>query len=279
MLVRMLSWLPLRVARGLGFIVAEIAWLLGTRSARTTTQNVDYCYPDLDSKQRQRFAKESLRHSAYTIFETPIIWHASNWRLQRWLGNVIGESLLVKASRSTGAVLIGTHFGNWEILPFYITTVTRFTDLYNPAPMHNLESLITELRQREGFDLVPINFSGLKSLRSRLNEGGVVSVFVDQVPEGGKAVVSSFLGRPTSTGTLAQSLLRKTDRACLIFAAKRTKRGFDIHIQRVSSDVHSEDLEVATSALNRAVEEVVALDPHQYQWEYKRFRLDADIYR
>ncbi|MDO6749479.1 LpxL/LpxP family acyltransferase, partial [Gilvimarinus sp. 1_MG-2023] len=66
-------------------------------------------------------------------------------------------------------------------------------------------------------------------------------------------------------------------RALMAFALRRPDaEGFDVHFLEPDADIYSKDADVACTALNRSVEQVVAMAPEQYQWTYKRFKRQPD---
>ena len=81
--------------------------------------------------------------------------------------------------------------------------------------------------------------------------------------------------------SLVGKLLQRVDADVLIGAAMRVPGGFAIRIERVDDAIRSPKLAESARAMNAAVEDVVAWDPAQYQWEYKRyrFRRQPNIYR
>ena len=62
----------------------------------------------------------------------------------------------------------------------------------------------------------------------------------------------------------------------LFVAAVRVKGGFEIVLQSAPDDIYSADQQSSLLALNAGVESIVALAPSQYQWTYKRFRIQPD---
>jgi KDO2-lipid IV(A) lauroyltransferase len=40
----------------------------------------------------------------------------------------------------------------------------------------------------------------------------------------------------------------------------------------VDEEIHSDDVLVSLTAMNRAIERCVAIDPAQYLWSYRRFK-------
>ena len=72
--------------------------------------------------------------------------------------------------------------------------------------------------------------------------------------------------------TLIHKLIGRVDCNTLIASAIRVTDGWEIHFQRVDDDIKSTDVSTSLSALNRSIEDMVKLNPSQYQWEYKRFK-------
>ncbi|MYD42289.1 MAG: hypothetical protein F4W90_00185 [Gammaproteobacteria bacterium] len=277
--LRAFSWLPLGLARSLGWGLAGLAWVLRTRARRTTWQNLTHCYPDLSQVARRELALRSLYHTAATIFEMPAVWSASHGRLHKWIKRVEGEDLLKKSLATGSTLFLLPHFGNWEFLTTYLHPITTYTCLYSPRRLYELENLINERRSRFGGDFLPLTPAGLRKLLRRIHEGAVIIVLPDQVPNEGRSTLSEFRGRPLRTGTLPHELLKRGQLTALTMVAKRCRGGFSIHIQEVADEIYAEDAVTSVKALDRAIEDVVSLDSAQYQWEYKRFRGVADIYQ
>lgn len=276
--LRVFSWLPLRFVRWLGGCVAWVAWHSNARAARTTQQNIQHCYPELSNDEQLALARRSLRHTAYAILEMPAVWRSSHKRIKAWFQSVEGLDLLKKRVAEGSLLLIVPHFGNWEVLAAFFSEHTPYSCLYSPRRLYELDEFINECRSRFGAEFLPVTPPGLKKLVQRVQSGAVLLVLPDQVPNEGRSVVSSFKNRPLNTGTLPHELLRRGNLKALVVAGMRCRKGFDVHIHEVDDEIYSDDAEVSARALDRAIEGVIELDPAQYQWEYKRFRGQAEIY-
>lgn len=278
-LLKIFALLPLGVSRALAAIVAFLAWRLKTRAARTTIQNIEYCFGELSADEQQKLARRSLWHTACTVFELPAVWTGSYKRLQPWIKKVEGESILVEGIKNGSVLMLLPHFGNWEFLTTYMKSIAKYSCMYSPRRLYELDELINQCRGRFGSEFLPLTRDGFRTLLMRITEGGVVIVLPDQVPADGQAVTSTFLGRPIKTGTFPHALLKRGDLKAVTMVAVRCNGGFNVHIHDVEEDIYSLDAEVSIQALDRAIERIVDLDPAQYQWEYKRFRGSAEIYR
>lgn len=273
------SCLPLRASRAIARFLAFLAWRFKVRAARTTIQNIEHCYGELTPVEQQQLARRSLWHTACTVFELPAVWTSSYARLARWIKDINGESLLREGIENGPVLLILPHFGNWELLTTYMKSIDKYSCMYSPRRLYELEDLINRCRSRFGGEFLPLTRLGFRTLLTRIKAGGIVILLPDQVPEEGQFVNSTFLGRAIRTGTFPHALIKRGELKVFTMVAVRCKSGFKVHIQDVDEDIYSADASVSIQALDHAIERVVELDPAQYQWEYKRFRGSAEIYR
>lgn len=105
-----------------------------------------------------------------------------------------------------------------------------------------------------------------------------MGVLPDQVPADEGGVFAPFFGQSAFTMTLTSRLAQRGKPAVFCGFAQRLPqgKGFKAVVKRADSGVFDADLEVSASAINRCVESLVEQAPEQYQWEYKRFRRQAD---
>jgi KDO2-lipid IV(A) lauroyltransferase len=185
---------------------------------------------------------------------------------------VEGQRLMDEAMGSgRGVLLLAPHYGNWEFLSLYLGRY-RFTALYDPPRIRDLEKPIVASRGRSGARLLPIGPAGLKALYRTLRQAGVAGLLPDQVPERRAGVYAPFFGRPALTITMAHRLIVRTRPKVLLCAAVRVPGGFGIRFTEADPSIGDADALVSATALNRSIEALIQEDPAQYQWEYKRFK-------
>ncbi|MFY0702145.1 MAG: hypothetical protein JXR04_15140 [Bermanella sp.] len=59
-IIKLVSFLPLRAAHGLGWLIGMVMWHTGSASAKVVMRNLELCFPEKDSDQRKRLANKSL---------------------------------------------------------------------------------------------------------------------------------------------------------------------------------------------------------------------------
>ncbi|MGB2359937.1 MAG: lysophospholipid acyltransferase family protein [Porticoccaceae bacterium] len=271
--LKLIAWLPLRVARYLGVLLGGALRLSNSRAYRVTQINLSLCYPQLSTQEVERLARERMAQLGQAFFETPKLWRQS----PEWLrGKIVGcegrEYLQAALDNPRGTILLVPHQGNWEVLGLWVATLTTMTSLYEPPKMAELENWIKTSRQRSGATLVPTNVRGVAALLKALRRGETTAILPDQQPPPASGEFSPIFGVPAQTMTLVHNLIQKSGSQVLLGTALRVTGGWHLHFMPVAEAINSADQQTSLDALNQAVESIVTLAPSQYQWEYKRFR-------
>ena len=269
---RLLAPLSIDALRRLGALAGDAMLRLDKRSVRTTRVNIDLVYSCRSAAWRQRMMHDSVRHTAMLAAEAVALWTWPLPRLAALLQDVQGEHLLRNRAAGRGALLLAPHFGNWEFLGYYLNTVETLAPLYERPKSAALDRALRQARCRLGHRPVSDSVGGLRQLLGVLRGGGAVGVLPDQVPTLGAGVCAPFFGRDAYTVSLVGRLLARVDAEVLVCSAMRVAGGFAIRIEPVDDAIRDANLRTSAAALNAAVEAVVARDPAQYQWEYKRYR-------
>ncbi|MCP1325714.1 lysophospholipid acyltransferase family protein, partial [Halomonas sp. 707D4] len=213
-------------------------------------------------------------HSAATMLELGHAWIASPARVEAHILAVHGRDKLDDArAQGRGVIVLAPHFGNWEVLNFWLSSHFPFTAMYEPPKIADLEPIIRHGRERMGASLVPTNSRGVAALLKALKRSEAIGILPDQEPDWGSGVFAPFFERPAYTATLLPKLVARTQARVVTGMALRVPgKGFVIHFLDADERVYSEDDATSATGVNASVEASIALDPAQYQWEYKRYR-------
>jgi KDO2-lipid IV(A) lauroyltransferase len=278
-ILRMMSWVPLRLLHKFADLMSRLAFALPTETRRITLINLKLAFPSLSETERRNLALQSIQETFKAAFELGHIWYGSIEYTLSLVKDVQGLDL-VKAAQSSGRGIIfaAPHLGSWELLGVYISSLGPMTTLYKPPKIKGLDRLIAASRSKAGAELVPTNRQGVVSLTRALQKGGATGILPDQQPHNDGGVFAPLFGTQAFTMTLLPKLAAKTN-AFVIFAyAKRRANGegFEIAFIPGDPDICNPDPVLAATALNRSVEECVGAAPAQYQWAYKRFKKRPD---
>ncbi|MGQ4877684.1 lysophospholipid acyltransferase family protein [Billgrantia sp. LNSP4103-1] len=255
-------------------VAGPLVYRFSRREREVTEINLAEVYPEQGTAERRRLARESLTHSTATMLELGFAWMAEPRRVEASIVEVYGRELLDEArAEGRGVIVLAPHFGNWEVLNFWLSSHFPFTAMYEPPKIDDLDPVIRQGRERMGASLVPTNPRGVAALLKALKRSEAIGILPDQEPDWGSGVFAPFYRRLAYTATLLPKLVARTDARVVTGVARRLPgQGFAIHFLAADERVYSADETQSATGVNACVEHAIALDPAQYQWEYKRYR-------
>ncbi len=271
--LRIFTWSPLWLSRGLGGLLGLAWWISNGRGVRVTRQNLQKCFPEMDRRKRESLVRQSLRETCRMALETPAVWFRGNrWRNARILGWERRDLFEQALASPKGLLLLVPHFGNWEMAGIVASTRRPTTAIYREPRLEEMNELLKQARDIGTTTMVPATSRGVMAVLKALREGGMTVILPDQQPGSGGGIFSPFFGHLALTMTLVHGLLRKGDIQVLLAYARREPGGFVLGFSEPDQAIRSEDVQQSVDALNRSVETLARTAPQQYQWEYKRFR-------
>lgn len=280
---RCLAWvlarLPLRANHAVGAFIGWIAWITCSKLRTASEINLQLCFPDLDEQQRARIARASLLETGKALSESFWLWSQAPEKVGRLISITEGESLLRDAQQSDrGVIIAAPHLGAWEAccLPLFIDKPVAC--LYQPPKCPVMETLTVNGRTNLGALPTKLDPQGIKSILRRLKDGETVGILPDQEPDLQNGCFAPFFNVPANTMTLLARFASRTNAQVLFSYAERLPKGAGWHVKYFPSDpdVSHTDKLVATTALNKGVEECVLSLAEQYMWNYRRFRILPD---
>lgn len=271
---RLLARWPLSRLWWLARRLGPLVYRLSPRERSVTQTNLKVVYPECRETERRRLARESLCHSTATMLELGHAWRAPPERVEASILAVHGRDKLDSArAEGRGVIVLAPHFGNWEVLNFWLSSHFPFTAMYEPPKIAALDPVIRKGRERMGATLVPTNARGVAALLKALKRTEAIGILPDQEPGWGSGVFAPFFHRDAYTGTLLPKLVARTQARVVTGVARRIPgQGFKIHFLDADARVYSANDVTSATGVNACVEAAIALDPAQYQWEYKRYR-------
>jgi KDO2-lipid IV(A) lauroyltransferase len=270
--MRVLGAAPLRLLHGLGAAVGVLLWHVPNKPRRLTLWHVERCLPDLDAAQRERIARDSLRHMFKAVFEAPAFWFGARRRLERWLADeAAARQVAALQAQGRGIIWLCPHIGAWELSGLFCSSYGPMTTLYKPQK-GEVDAIMYEGRGRLGAQLVPTNGGGVKALLAALKRQEMIGILPDHDPPPGSGVFAPLFGMTAHTTELVSKLAARSGAPVWFCVAERLPRGrgFRWHLSAAPDGVA--DPVDGVAALNRGVEAVIRRLPEQYWWAYERYR-------
>ncbi|MDO8179805.1 MAG: lysophospholipid acyltransferase family protein [Undibacterium sp.] len=265
-LFRFLSIFPLPVLHAAGSALGWLVYLFSGSYRRRLQENI----------ARAGFAshqKSAVREAGKNIMELPFIWCANPARVLRTASIENWELVQAALDAKKGVIFLTPHLGCFEIVAQAIAAKTRLTVLYRPPRQAALKPLIEGARARDNLLLAAANLSGVRIMAKALKKGEAIGLLPDQVPQQGEGVWASFFGKPAYTMTLSAKLHSMTGAPVILTYAERlpSGRGYVVRFVPFEGALDGDATQQA-SAINAAMESLIARSPSQYFWSYNRYK-------
>ena len=274
-------YVPLSLLRALARLVGWVMRYLPTLNThRIIRINLDLAYPHLSDAQKIERHHAILINQALTGVESVKTWAMSpEWAIDQ-IYAVHNEQVLQDGlANPNGMLAIVPHLGTWEVMNAWLNQFGSPTIMYKPVKGELTDDFVRSGRERLNATLVPTDSTVVKALFKTLKQGGFSIILPDHVPDkSAGGVVVPFFRVNTLTSTLASKLASKTKCAlvglvCIRRSDGKHKGKFDIFCYDLADPkLYAKDIDVATTAMNQAIETMINAHPEHYMWGYKRFK-------
>ena len=278
-LLRLLSWLPLRLLHRLAVPLAWGMRRMPWRGHAVVRKNLELCFPELEEEQRETLYRQHLVETVRLVLETGAISYWSAEKLERHVPVVEGwDATRELIDDGRGVIIVGAHFGNWEVLPLWLSIRRPLTALYKAPKRPEFDRLITSTRSRFGSRMISSGSPSMRRMLAALKGGEMIGILADQQPKQGEGLFVDFFGQPALTMTLVNRLARRTGAAVVFISAERLPkgRGWQLRLTPAGEGIADEDPARALEVMHGWLEDEVRRNPAQYLWSYKRFSLQPD---
>jgi KDO2-lipid IV(A) lauroyltransferase len=272
-LFKMLSYLPLVVLHGVGWVLGWLAFLASATYRSRFIANARQA-----GLARAQWLP-AVGAAGQLIGELPRLWMGRAVPLH-WDG---AQHIDAALKLGKGVVFLTPHLGCFEITAQayaarYGQSGQPMTVLFRPARKAWLRALIGSARARPGLLTAPTTLGGVKQLIKALKQGQCVGLLPDQVPPVSQGVWAPFFGREAYTMTLSARLALQTGATVLVAWGERLPwgRGYTIHVEPLSEPLES-DVRQAALQINQAMEALVRKATGQYLWGYARYKQPRDM--
>lgn len=270
---RLAAWLLFYVNDLIGYPLFGLAgfmlYLFSRRTRATVAANMRIVLgPQIDESQVQQVTREAFRNllwNYYDLFHLPAF---TSEAIRRRLQIEGVEHLEQALARGKGAIMVGLHFGNTEVLmqvPLLYPHM-KFVMLVEKMADARIFDLMRRLRESRGMEMIPID-EPFKIMR-RLKQNCIVGIAADRdVTHSG--MIFDFFGKPAQLPDGPVRLaLRMGTPIIPAFGWRETNGRFQVKVlpplamQHTGSFDH--DVRVNMGRLLKVFEEIIRARPGQW---------------
>ena len=272
--MRFIAFLPLPVIAIFGYIIGSIAYVLPFSRRDIALQNLQACFPEKDTRELKLINFKHFCYLGQSVLVTPMNWWISEQRFDRLTSIVGREDYDAALAEGKNIILLTPHFLAIEISGLSLQRERDMIGVYQYMKNPLMDEVAKAGRIRFCNDgLMFERKQPLRTLLRWIRKGLPMSYSPDQ-DAGRKGVLVPFFHPLASTTPALAKFIATTH--CEVFPCMNEilpwGQGYRVTLGSRIADLNTGDELQDTSAMNRAIEDMVRALPEQYLWVHKRFK-------
>ena len=277
-ILKILKWLPLRVASNLARGLADLVNFFSPKWRHVAHRNLNIALPDTDLVTRQRIIDGTFQNLGRILVALSRMSELNSKNIHDWIRYEGYEHFQQALRHGRGILFMTAHLGNWELgaaahslLGHPMHIVVRAFD--NPL----LDNLMVHYRTMHGNRIIHKNDYG-RPLLQALRSNEAVGILVDQNTLGEDTTFVDFFGiKAASTSGLAKIAMRTGAAVIPGFTLWDRQTGsyvlkFYPELKLSDTSDFEKDLVTNTQLCQSKIEEVIRNHPDQWLWIHRRWK-------
>jgi KDO2-lipid IV(A) lauroyltransferase len=271
--------LPRDLALKFAGMLGEMAAIIDGKERRLAEQNLRRAYGNIWSDEKiELVARECFVQIARNAADVIRSQRWDEFELAEMVQEVVGfEHFEAAYARGRGVVGVTGHIGNFELLAAWFSAVkkVRLSAIGRKLYDERLDELVVEHRERWGLENIPTDSP--KRVLEALREGRMLGVLMDLDSSRVAGYFVPFFGHPAKTAAGAIAIGRRTGSPVVPMALYRRPDDYYKIVVLPAFDIpctenKEEDILSALGQCNRALEELINIDPTQWAWIHNRWK-------
>ena len=279
----LLSPFGLRLGYAFCDLLTSLLFTLNSEIVKISRININIAYSSINEEDRESLVKRSVKQSIRSYYETLFCLSRNQTKLNQSIFKVENRYLFTQTNRDFGLILLSNHNRSVDLLLNHLTNQEDITAIFKPIKIKAFNEFVKKNRQKSGSNVFETNFTGVKELFAALKRGKSVAMAADQVPAKNMGVYEIFFGKKVYTTNLIPSLHSKTKAPIVSVAIHSDNFTNQLYIRYGSKNTYKEELPYSARTMNKEIENIININPEDYNWEYKRFKKqeaeDKTIYK
>ncbi len=270
--VRLLAFLPLPILAVFGNVIGELTYYLFGSRRKITMRNLSACFPDWPDEKIKSTTKQCFRLIGQSVFFSGIGWWASPKRLNRLVSVTQRRHYDQALAEGKNIILLAPHFCALEFGGLVLSQERPMITMYQNTKNRLVDKFVKQGRGR--FDGVLVERKEpLRNLIKLIRKGYPFYYLPDQDARG-KGIFAPFFGVQASTIPFLGKFAAMSNAVVIPISTKILPwgKGFEVRLGAPLENYPSGNELIDTTAMNKAIEDVVAPMPEQYFWVHKRFK-------
>lgn len=238
-------------------------------------KNLTDSFPEKPKEELEKIARSTYRQFARTMLELLFFPKLKPADIDRMVTVENAQCLERALAKTTGAVLVGAHFGNWELMGAALARRFPITFIVGLQSNQLADGLLNSYRIRKGIKIVSLKLA-LRGVLEALKRNELVALLSDQDAHE-KGTFVNYFGRPASTPKGPAIFALRTGAPLILCTMIREGNG---HFRAVLDEVprpapsgnEEKDIHDYTQAYTTMLENYARQYPDHWFWFHKRWK-------
>ncbi|MDB9964232.1 lysophospholipid acyltransferase family protein [Vicingaceae bacterium] len=256
------------------FLYLVLYKIIGYRT-KVVRQNLTNSFPDKSEKEILALEAKFYSHLCDLVVESLKAFNISleEAKLRMKDRNIEVVNQYFKQGRQV--VLVGGHYGNWELFAITIgaTTDHKTLALYTPLKNQFINEKITKSRSKYGLGMLSIK--EIKSKLNDINSDFYAIIFgADQSPrKSQRAYWMKFLNKETGVQFGTEKFAKEFNAVVIFTNIYKVKRGYyELQYDVITEQPNQEELGFISKTHTQMLEKVIQEQPEYWLWSHKRWK-------
>ena len=270
-----ISKLPFKVLYLISNLLYIIMYKVVGYRTKVVYENLKNSFPEKSKEELKTIEAKFYLHLCDLVVESLKAFSITLEEAQLRMADRNVEVVNKYADAGRQIVMVGGHYGNWEL--FAITIGQSLSNhaiaLYTPLKDKFINEKITKSRSKYGLGLLSIK--EIKEELARLEDKSHTIIFgSDQSPrKSQRAYWMTFLNQETGVQFGTEKFAKEFNAVVIFANIYRVKRGFyEIEYELLTENPTQEESGWITKTHTKKLEKVIQAEPAYWLWSHKRWK-------
>ena len=266
--------IPLSTACFLARRLADIVFYIIPIRKKVVIANLTAAFPEKTPAEILRIAHGVYRQFSQTMMELLFFPKLSGAQLLNMVEFKGMDAIDQARAEGKGAVLVGAHFGNWELMGAALAQKHPVSFVVGQQENTRVDDILNSFRTGKGIDIIPLKMA-LRGVMKALKNNGFIAILADQDAHEDGAFVP-FFGRPASTPKGPAVFALRSGCPVIMGTIVREEKRFCITFERIPAPIPSgdgeKDIMTYTAAFTATLERHTREHPDHWFWMHRRWK-------
>lgn len=256
------------------FLYLVLYKIIGYRT-KVVRKNLTNSFPEKSNKEISQLESKFYSHLCDLVVESLKAFSISLEDAKKRMKDRNIEVVNQYHEQGRQVVLVGGHYGNWELFAITIGATTKHDTiaLYTPLKNEFINEKITKSRSKYGLGMLSIK--EIKEKLNDINSGLYAIIFgADQSPrKSQRAYWVKFLNQETGVQFGTEKFAKEFNAVVIFTNIYKVKRGYyELQYDVITEQPNEEELGFISKTHTNMLEKVIQQQPEFWLWSHQRWK-------